>query len=82
MCDCFIVDEFYHQLTREGKIQVFYSKFSIFHFSMSELINVIFWQCHLIINKSNLIAVIVFHQCTTGDTRGNLDLAVERQNHA
>ena len=42
----------------------------------------IFWQCHLIINKSNLLAVIVFHQFATGDTRGNLDFAVKRQNHA
>ena len=33
-------------------------------------------------NKSNLLAVIVFHQSATGDTRGNLDFAVERQNHA
>ena len=25
---------------------------------------------------------IVFHQSATGDTRENLDIAVERQNHA
>ena len=42
--------------------------------------NIIFWQCSLLINKSNQFAVIVFHQSATGDTRGNLDLAVERQN--
>ena len=35
-----------------------------------------------LINKSNLLAVIVFHQSATGDIRENLDFAVERQNHA
>ena len=41
-----------------------------------------FWQRHLLINKSNQLLVIVFHQSATGDTRENLDFAVERQNSA
>ena len=45
---------------------------SLFH-------NIILWQHDLLVNKSNQFAVIVSHQSATGDTRENLDLAVERQ---
>ena len=34
------------------------------------------------INKSNLLAGLLFHQSATGDIRENLDFAVERQNCA
>ena len=46
---------------------------------VSLLHNIILWQYDLLINKSNQLAVIVFQQSATGDTRENLDLAVERQ---
>ena len=38
-------------------------------------------SCSLI-NNSNELLVIVFHQSATGDTRENLDFAVFRQNRA
>ena len=43
---------------------------------------IILWQYDLLINKSNQLAIIVFHQSATDDTRENLDFAVERQNRA
>ena len=49
---------------------------------VSKFHNSIFWQWHLLINKSNQLLVIVFHQSATGESRENLDFAVERQNHA
>ena len=73
---CFIADEFYLLLTWVGQELGFFSELSKFNLVEEFLL------CHLIINKSNLLAVIVFHQSATGDTRGNFDFAVRRQNCA
>ena len=42
----------------------------------------ILWQCYSLINHSNQLLVIVFHQPASGDTRENFHFAVDWQNCA
>ena len=87
MSECVALFQIAFTSTNRGKGEIHGFLFQIVQISslmseFSKFHNSIFWQCHLLINKSNQLLVIFFHQCATGDTRENLDFAVERQNHA
>ena len=85
-CACSFTDGFL-PTTNKGMVKIGYFSSNCPNYTVNVRVSLVS-QYHLLvqydlsINKSNQLAVIVFHQSATGDTRENLDFAVDRQNCA
>ena len=82
MSECVVLFQIAFTSTNRGKGEIHGFLFQIIQVAslMSEFLSFSITSFDNV--KSNQLLVIVLHQSATGDTRENLDFAVERQNHA